>query len=244
MNYFYEISRREKLILVAGGMGVVLLFAYFFYRSLGAILPLLPLFILYHRDAARRMVRKKQGELKLRFKEVMETLSVNLKAGYSVENAFLVIYEEMGQYYGAADPVEKLLAFIKNGIDNHIPLEKRIKEAGQKSGIREIVEFAGVFGVAKGSGGNMIATVERTALLIGEKIETEKEIEVLLSARKTEQKIMNIVPFFILFYLNVTSPGFFQVLYHNPGGIAIMSVCLMLYLTAFRISAKMLTVEV
>ncbi len=244
MNYFYKFSQKEKLYLVIKGIGVVLLFSYFFYRSLWAVLPLLFLFFLYQKYAAKQLIYKKQEELRQQFKEVMEMVSGNLKAGYSVENAFLETYREMNRFYGKESAVEKLLAFIKIGLENNIPLEKRIREAGKKSKIREIEDFAGVFGAAKLSSGNMTDIMERTALVIGEKIETEKEISILLSARRTEQKIMNVVPFFILCYLDITSPGFFQALYHNLSGIIIMSICLFLYLLAYALSIKMLTVEV
>ncbi len=244
MNYFYKLTQKEKLFLVLKGMGVVLLFSYFFYRSLWAVLPLIFLFFFYQKYARQQLIHKKQEELRQHFKEVMEMVSGNLKAGYSVENAFLETYEEMSRFYGKESVVEKLLAFIKIGMENNVPLEKRIREAGKKTGIREIEEFAGVFGVAKLSGGNMADIMGRTAIMIGEKIETEKEISVFLSARKAEQKIMNVVPFFILFYLDITSPGFFQALYHNFSGIAIMSTCLILYLSAYVLSVKMLAVEV
>lgn len=244
MNYFYSFGTKDKILFVLGGSGAVLLFAYFFYRSLWAIPPLLPLLILYCRYAGHQVMRRKQEELRLQFKEVMELVSINLRAGYSVENAFVEIHREIGGICGPDSPMEKVLAFIKNGVDNNIPLERRIEEAGIRSGVKEIEEFAGVFEAAKHNGGNMIETAERTAVMIGEKIETEKEIAVLLTARKTEQRIMNIIPFFILLYLEITSPGYFQTLYHNPAGVVIMSICLAVYLLAFGLSVKMLSVAV
>lgn len=244
MNYFYRFTQKEKLILTVKGVGVVFLFSYFFYRSLWAVLVFLPLFFGYRRYAGKKLITRKQEELRQQFKEVMELVSGNLKAGYSVENAFLETQEEMKGFYGKESAVERFLIFIKTGIENNITLESRIKEAGKKSGIREMEEFAGVFGAAKLSGGNMTDVMERTAAMIGQKIETEKEIHVLLSARRNEQNMMNGVPFFILFYLDMTSPGFLNILYHNITGIAIMSGCLFLYLSAYLLSAKMLAVEV
>jgi tight adherence protein B len=244
MNYFYNFSQKEKIALHLNGVLIVLVFAYFFYRSLWAVPLLIPLFFVYYRYGSITLILKKQELLRLHFKEVMELVSIGLKAGYSAENAFIEAHIEMRPLCGADSPMDKMLAFIKSGIENNIPIEKRIGEAGLKSGINEIQEFAGVFTVAKHNGGNMIETVERTASMIGEKIETEKEIAVLLSARKGEQKIMNIVPFFILLYLDITSPGYFKILYHNLSGVVIMTVCLVIYLLAFGLSVMMLTVEI
>ena len=49
---------------------------------------------------------------------------------------------------------------------------------------------------------------------------------------------MCMIPFFILFYMDVTSKGYFDVLYHNLVGIIIMTVCLGIYIFAFFMSEK------
>ena len=51
---------------------------------------------------------------------------------------------------------------------------------------------------------------------------------------------MNVVPLVILLYLNLTSPGYFDVLYGNLSGICIMSVCLIIYLIAYALSEQMM----
>lgn len=106
------------------------------------------------------------------------------------------------------------------------------------------MEFAQVFAAAKRNGGNLTEVIERSASIIEEKVETEKEIQILVSARKLEQRIMNVVPFGILLYISVTSKGFFDVLYHNPAGIIIMTVCLAVYVAAVLLSGKIVNIEV
>lgn len=244
MNAFYKLGEREKAVYLISGIGILFLFAYFFYRSLWAVPLMLPLFLCYRKYSYKRLVTKKKEELRYHFKEIIEVISGYLKAGYSAENAFVEAHGEMRKFYGLESPAERMLSFIKAGIENHIPLEESIREAGVRSGIMEIEEFADVFEVAKLTGGNMVEIMERAAAVIGGKIEVEKEIGVAFAARKTEQKIMNIVPFFILLYLDVTSPGFFGVLYHNLTGVVIMSACLIFYLLAYVMSVRMLTVEV
>ena len=48
--------------------------------------------------------------------------------------------------------------------------------------------------------------------------ETEREIQVQIASRKMEQKVMNVIPLFILLYLKVTSMDFLNVLYGNVAG--------------------------
>ena len=106
------------------------------------------------------------------------------------------------------------------------------------------MQFADVFLTAKRSGGNMTEILAETADMIEQKMAVDREIDVLLSSRKLEQKIMNVVPFFIIFYISLTSKGFFDVLYHNPVGILIMTICMAVYLAAFLLSEKIVEIEV
>lgn len=75
-------------------------------------------------------------------------------------------------------------------------------------------------------------------------METEREIQTVISARQMEQKIMNIVPFGILLYISAASKGFFDVLYKNVAGIIIMSICMAAYIGAVWLSNRIVDIEV
>ena len=59
-----------------------------------------------------------------------------------------------------------------------------------------------------------------------------------------EARIMNMVPFFIIFYINLTSSGFFSPLYHNAFGIVLMTVCMGLYVGAYILSERIVNIDV
>ena len=56
--------------------------------------------------------------------------------------------------------------------------------------------------------------------------------------------IMSLMPVGIILYLQMTSPGFLNVLYGNPFGIAAMSICLAIYATAYWLGRKIVDIEV
>jgi tight adherence protein B len=130
------------------------------------------------------------------------------------------------------------------GLENNVVLEKLLYELGVRSRLPDIMQFADVFLIAKRSGGNMTEILEKTAGVIEQKIETDKEVQLMISARKVEQKIMNMVPFLIIFYIGTTSRGFFEVLYHNLIGVAVMTVCLLFYGAAYLLSRRIVEIEV
>ena len=127
---------------------------------------------------------------------------------------------------------------------DNIPLEQMLKNLGRRSGVADVEDFAEVFSIARRSGGAMNDMIRRSAAVTGDKIAISREIRTLLASRRYEQKIMNLIPFLIMAYLQLTSAGFFDVLYGNPAGILIMTGCLAVYLAAFLLSEKIVDIEV
>ena len=104
--------------------------------------------------------------------------------------------------------------------------------------------FAAVFSTAKRSGGDMDKIIQTSARMLGDKIDVRKEIETTLSSKKAEQMIMSLMPAGIILYLQLTSPGFLEVLYGNPFGVCAMTVCLGIYGLSYWLGKRIVDIEV
>lgn len=240
----YRFSPKEYLLYMGEGILLIAMAGYFFYRSWIACMCLMPLLFLFLKEKKKNLAGKRRQELSVEFKDMILAVSANQKAGYSIENAFRESYRDMEMLYGAEAVICLEMKYMIAGLDNNVVLEKLIYSLGLRSDLPDIVQFADIFLIAKRSGGNMTDILAKTAALIEQKAETDKEIQVMLSARKMEQKIMNIVPFLIIFYVSSTSKGFFDVLYHNLIGTIIMTVCLGFYMAAYLLSRRIVEIEV
>lgn len=65
-----------------------------------------------------------------------------------------------------------------------------------------------------------------------------------IASKKFEQNIMALMPAGIILYMRICSPDFLNGLYGNMLGIAIMTVCLGIYLGAYQLGRKIVTIEV
>lgn len=240
----YAFSRGEELQCALEGGLLIVFLAVFFYRSLWAAPFLLPVFFFYRREKKRTCADGKKKKTAEQFKDAILSVSAGQKAGYSVENAFLQAYGDMERLYGKDSVICRELHRIGAGLGNNITLERLLADFAARSRVEDIMEFAEVFGAAKRSGGNMTEIITGSVSVIEAKIETEKEIQVLLSARQMEQKIMNVIPFGIVLYISATSRGFFDVLYHNAAGTTVMTACLAIYTAAVLLSRRIVRIEV
>ena len=237
-SVYGALSLKEEIRCLLEGIAVAALFAYFFYRSLLAFFLLLPGVYRYRSFRKQGILRQKQEKLQLQFKELLLAVNTNMQAGYSIENAFLNSRRDMLQLFGSDSEIVKELEILKKGMGNGIPLSRLLKDLGERSGEGEIREFAEVFVTAGETGGRWNDIMKKTVDMIQLRMEIKEEIAVLIHAKKTESRIMSVIPFFILFYMDLTSQGYFDMLYHQPVGIVIMTACMCLYCTAFLMGEK------
>lgn len=224
------------------GIGILALFSYVFYRSWIVLVLLLPALLPYLLYRRRSFVKKRKEELLLQFREMMRAVIAGLQAGYSIENAFLHAQEDLRLLYGAGAMICEELQHINRELRNNKNLEDVLKDLAERSHSQDIKDFAEVFRIAKRSGGDLPGILKNTADLISEKIEVRREIATTISVKKMEQKIMDLVPFGIILYIDATTPGFFNALYHNAFGVLLMSVLLVVYLAAYLLAEKILDI--
>ena len=86
--------------------------------------------------------------------------------------------------------------------------------------------------------------MRHTAEIIRDKMQVKEEILTMTASRQFEQKIMNMIPFFIVFYIESASPGFFGQMYGTSLGRTLMSCCLAVYLTSYILAKKIMDIEV
>ena len=241
-NYRFTLSELILNLLI----GLILAWAigHFFYDSLIVSIGLtafLPFFLGYRR---KDYGRKRRAELALQFKDAVSSISANQKAGYSIENSFREAWRDMTLLYGSRGIIVRELDHIRRGLDNNLVLEQMLLDLGSRSGVDDIRQFGEVFAIAKRSGGNLTETIEMTAEMIDQKADVEQEISVMISSRRMESNVMSLVPFFMILYMDISSVGFFDDLYHNVAGIAIMTVCLLIYVSAYLISQRLVDIRI
>ena len=72
----------------------------------------------------------------------------------------------------------------------------------------------------------------------------KEEINVAINDKKLEQRIMTVIPLFLIGYISMASPGFLDIMYKSIMGNIVMTVCLIVYLLAYLWSEKIVKVSI
>lgn len=234
----WHVSKEVTLTDIGIGLGIAVFFSFFFYRSAWALPPMLLVGGIFVYWGIQKKRRKRQHLYLEQFKECVLSVLGAIRAGYAVENAFAESIMDMEIMYGKDCWIAKEVRIICRGIRNNKTLEGTLAELGRKSRLTEISEFAEVFSIAKRNSGNIPETIELYSKVISDHLELIAELETLLAAKRLEQKVMNIMPFLIVLYLEYTNRGYFDMMYHNLRGVVIMTGCLLVYMAAFALAER------
>lgn len=219
-------------------------FAYLFYRSFLVMAAIWLFYPFYWKKKKKKKIRDRQNKLCSEFKDSITYAAASLAAGYSIENSFKEAYKEMRMQYGDKALMVEELRYMNSCLSLNIPLEQLLHDFANRSGLEDVQSFCEVFVFAKRSGGDFIQIIHLTALRISEKNELLEAIQTEISGKRMEQKIMNLMPLFILLYVDVSFGDYLDGMYHNVFGIAVMTLCLAVYVFAYYLSEKIVAIQV
>lgn len=221
-----------------------MLMLYVFYDSLLPAPFLFPIWMLYIKNWYEDISKKKEQEFMQQFRDSIQAVASVLKAGYSVENAIREAGRDIVPLYTENTRIRREYERMTHQLDMNMTAEDVLSGLAERTGQEDVKNFVNVFSAAKKSGGDSISIIRNAVKIISEKIDTEKEIQTMLAAKKLEFDIMCAVPFAIILYMKLTFAEFLSVLYGNITGAVIMSICICVYMGAYSFGRRIIRIEV
>ena len=240
----YDYSGREIAKYILQGLGFCVAIDILFYKTPWALLFMIPVPFVYLHWKKKQLIQERKRKLNYQFRDALNSMSVAVQAGYSVENAVSACVKDLEQLYGKHEDILEEFRYIETQQKVSVPVEELFLDFGNRCKVEDIENFAAVLYTAKRSGGDMENVLQKVARMLGDKIDVKKEIEATLAAKKWEQMIMSLMPAGIILYLRLASPGYLDVLYGNPFGVCAMTVCLGIYGTAYWMGKRIVEIEV
>ncbi|MFV0342072.1 MAG: type II secretion system F family protein [Anaerocolumna sp.] len=240
----YRFSKKEYVQYAFIWLIMCLFIAYLFYSNFILSILLIPLFPIFILDVKKKIIARRKWQLNTEFKDGLLSVSSALNAGYSLENAFIHASEDLKLIYSDNSLIITEFKNIVLRMQMNFTVESILEDLGKRSGVEDIANFSEVIKTAKRTGGDLIHVIQTTSKIISDKLEVKREIITLITAKKLEAKIMNLIPFGIVLYLRIFSPEFLTPLYHNVFGILFMSIVLICIYGVSQISNKIMDIHV
>ena len=228
--------------LIGFVLGFLILYVY--YKILlisligGGIYGYLNIFI-----SARTAIKKRKTRLRLQFRDMLEALSVSMRAGnppakalQSTRDDLLLLYDENSDIIVETDIIIAMF-------NNAIPLSEAFHDFATRSGLEDIESFASIYATIEGRSSRADEIVRQTQTIISDKMEIEMEIETLMTAAKNEMNIMTIMPLVILLILGSVAKGLLDSIYTTTGGRIAATVGIMIFAFSVFLGRKISSVK-
>lgn len=240
----YLIPLKWRIFYVLFASAVIFTVSYLFYRSVIFAGILSPLGILYLKQRKKQLVAKQKNELNIQFKDLLTSLASSLSSGKAIENAFNIALGDLLVLYPGEDAcIIKETRIIIHKLSLNITVEEAIGDLAKRSKLEDIANFSDVISICKRAGGNLIEAIKNASGIISDKIEMKQEIETLLSSRKFEQKVLNIMPVAMILILSLTAQDYISPIFTTTQGKMSMTLCLLLLWAAYVLSNKIMNIR-
>ncbi len=240
----YALSWGQRRMATLIGCGVSFAAGWLVFRHPVVAALAAPGGLLFPRLLSNHLLNRRRSKLRLQFKEMLHVLSSLLSAGRSVENAFLSIEQDLAVVLlDFRSDLRREMRAVSNRLQNGEQLEALLLDFARRSGLEEARSFAEAFSVCKRAGGDLVEIVRSTAQLIGEKMEVELEVSVMMAQKKFESRIMMGMPFAFIGFIGWIAPDYMTPLYRG-GGWALLLVCMLLLGLCCWWMARIMRIEV
>lgn len=223
----YELSKREKLTFYSIGYSCIAIVVYLFYHSvpLAILSGILIHWIMPH--IRKHLAERRMDTLMVQFKDMLYSLSASVAAGRQMEEALVEAEENLSVMYGSQEPIMKELRHMRISIVENKESDKRLlKDLASRSKSEDISNFVQVYVTCRNMGGNLEKIIGHTVEVLTDKMTIDREIKAITSQKKTEGRIISIMPLAMLLAMNLCSYSYISPLYETVGGRLVMTAAL------------------
>lgn len=223
------------LIGFAVGFAVLYIFYQIWFLGLigGLVVGVVNIFL-----AAQKAIDKRLMKLRTEFFDLLEAMSVAMRAGNPMLKALTSAREDLSMIYPEDSDIIVELDLIISRFHNAVPLSEAFGDFAQRSGLEDIESFASIYATIEGKSSRADEIIRETQQIISDKMTIEMEIETMMTAAKSEATIMQFMPLVILLVISKAGAGFMDALYTTAMGRVVATFGLLVFCVSYMLSQK------
>jgi tight adherence protein B len=229
-------------MLVGFAAGFLVLFIFFKIIAVaivgGAAVGVANIFV-----SMRETIGKRKDKLRVQFFDLLEAMSVAMRAGSPMLKALQSARKDLSLLYPENADIMVELDIIIGKFHNAVPLSVAFSNLAERSGLEDIESFATIYSTIEGKSSRADEVTRDTQQIIADKMEIEMEIETLLTAAKSEVNIMLVMPLLILALIGYAGAGFMDAIYTTGAGRSVSVGGLVVFVASYMLARKFSNVK-
>ena len=175
------------------------------------------------------MLEKRKRRLLSQFKDLLYSISSFVSTGRSLGQA---LEESIDFWRGTYDDqdyiMRELKQMTKNIKESNMPDVDSFDDFAKRSGLEDAEDFVMVCKTCKATGADFFKAAERSAGIIEDKIDIERELSSIMVQKRFEGRVIASSPFGLILMIKILSPDYMAPLYETTLGRAVSTISLVL----------------
>ena len=184
-------------------------------------------------------IAKRKTKLRIQFFDLLEAMSVAMRAGNPPLKALESAREDLSLLYTEDSDIIIELDIIIARFNNAVPLSEVFADFARRSGLEDISSFASIYATIEGKSSRADEIVRETQQIIADKM----EIDTMMTAAKSEVNIMLFMPLIILGIVGYAGAGFMDAIYTTTAGRIVSTAGLIVFIISFIMARKFSNVK-
>ena len=193
--------------------------------------------------SAQSAISKRKTKLRVQFFDLLEAMSVSMRAGNPVLKALESAREDLSLIYSENSDIITELHIIIGRFNNAVPLSEVFMDFANRSGLEDIASFASIYATIEGKSSRADEIVREIQQIISDKMEIEMEIDTMMTAAKSEVNIMLFMPLVILGIIGYAGAGFMDAIYTTTAGRIVSTIGLIVFIISFIMARKFSSIK-
>lgn len=236
----------QKLgIYIAAVIAFTIVYYIFYHNVLLSCIIAVPTGFVVLDRIVKFQIEERKKHLQLQFRDLLESMSVSVRAGGNELSAIESAYKDLALTYNQdADIMIELKNIILKNKNGGVNLRDLFMDFGKRSNVDDIKSFGTIFSVIENKSNRFGDVVRNTHQIISDKVEIEQEITTTITAAKTESYIMLVMPVVITLAMSMMGGGLMDALFTTVEGHIAATVAIVIFICAFLLAQKFSEINV
>ena len=186
----------------------------------------------------RYLKKKRLRQFNEQLEDALTSMSSSLKAGFSINQAIEAIANENKR------PISVEFRLLVQEMRLGVPMEDALNKMVVRMESADFELVASAIITARQTGGALTETLERLAGLIRERMRINLKLASITAQGKMQATIIGLMPFALLYFMNMTAPGMMAPFFEDIRGILLLVVSGILVIIGYLIIRKITTIDI
>jgi tight adherence protein B len=170
--------------------------------------------------------------------DAIDVVARSLRAGHSLSAAIEIISEQ------TQEPVRSEFRMVSKQQNFGLPFRDALLELADRVPSADLHFLMTAMLVQKETGGNLVEILERTNVVIRERLRLEGEVRIYTAQGRLTGWVLGLLPLGMFLLINLVNPGYGRILLHDPAGQKMMGVGIVQILIGMMIIRSIVKVKV